>query len=384
MNKINSKLPNIPQSIFSVMSQLAKSHNAINLSQGFPDFNCSEELISLVSKYQKLGLNQYAPMHGVPELLTGISDKVKSLYKKYYDPFNEIIITSGATEAIFIAISTLVSPGDEVILLEPAYDSYAPTVILNGGIPIFVPLSKTNFTVRFDLLKSKITNRTKAIIVNSPHNPTGSIISESDIKNFEEITRDKNIFFISDEVYEHILFDGNKHISFCSSEELSEKTFVISSFGKTYHTTGWKVGYCAAPQKMIAEFEKIHQFVVFSVNTPVQYAYAEYIKDEQKYLHLNEFYQQKRDIFLRTISKSKFKFTPARSTYFQLLDYSDISELDDITFASRLTEKYKIATIPLSPFYSSRYNEKLIRICFAKRDKVLIEAGEILNTIEHL
>jgi len=372
------KLPNITSSIFAVMSKMANDYGAINLSQGFPDFNCSEELINLFHKYSLGGFNQYAPMAGVPTLREMISDKTYELYSKRYNPENEITITSGATEALFTAITSVVSPGDEVIIFEPAYDSYVPVVQINGGKPVFIPLDKKDFSIDWKRVKESLTSKTKLIIINSPHNPTGSVISIDDLHKFEDIVRDKELFIISDEVYEHIIFDGIKHVSISESEELSQKSFVISSFGKTFHTTGWKVGYCSAPERLTKEFRKVHQFVVFAVNTPAQYAFSEYMKDKEHYTNLNAFYQNKRDLLLNALSGSRFKFTPARGTYFQLIDYSDISELDDMAFTEYLTKEVQVATIPLSPFYSGVNDEKLIRICFAKKDEVLIKAAKMI------
>jgi methionine transaminase len=371
---INSKLPNFGTTIFTLMSKMASDYGAINLSQGFPDFNCSEELIELVNEFMKKGLNRYAQMPGVPILREVISSKIEKLYGRKYSPGNEIIITAGATQAIYTAVTASINNGDEVIILEPAYDSYAPSVIFNGGIPVFIPPNKNDFSIDWDSVKDSITRKTKMIMINSPHNPTGNILTGDDIKSLEEITRGTNILILSDEVYEHIIFDGEEHLSISSSEELSERAFVISSFGKTFHTTGWKVGYCSAPQNLIKEFKKVHQFLVFSVNTPIQYAYAEFLKDEGRYLSLNNFYQSRRDLVLQILGGSRFRFKPAKGTYFQLLDYSEISNENDMKFSEYLTKEIGVAVIPLSPFYSKGSNEKYIRICFAKRDEVLIEA----------
>jgi methionine aminotransferase len=376
------KLPNFGSSIFAIMSQMANDHGAINLSQGFPDFNCSEELINLFHNYSLGGFNQYAPMAGVPALRESISDKTNELYARRYKPESEITVTSGATQGLFTAITALISPGDEVILFEPAYDSYAPSVEINGGTPIIIPLNKTDFSIDWDRVRDSITDKTKLIILNSPHNPTGGVISIDDLHNFEEIVRDKKLFIISDEVYEHIIFDGIKHVSISQSEELSRKSFIISSFGKTFHTTGWKVGYCLAPEELMKEFRKVHQLIVFAVNTPAQYAFAEYLKNKEHYIKLNLFYQGKRDLLLNALRDSRFKFTPAKGTYFQLFDYSEISQLDDMKFTEQLTKKYGVATIPLSPFYSRDYHDKIIRLCFAKNDNVLLKAAEILSQVE--
>ncbi len=376
----DSKLSGLGLSIFAIMSKMALDYNAINLSQGFPDFNCSEELIILVNKYQKEGFNQYAPMPGVQQLRERIAQKIKKLYKKGYDYNDEITITAGATQALFTAITAIIKSGDEVIIIEPAYDSYSPVVLMNGGTPKFVSLGK-DFSFDWQSVKDSISERTKMIIINSPHNPTGSVLNESDIKVLEEITRNTKIILVSDEVYEHIIFDGQKHFSLCQSEELSQRSFVISSFGKTYHTTGWKIGYCTAPKTLTEEFRKIHQFIVFAVNTPIQYAYADYLNKPEHYLSLNSFYQSKRDLLISSLKESKFKITPTSGTYFQILDYSEISELNDMDFSTYLTKEIGVTVIPISPFCTIDKSRKIIRVCFAKRDEVLLQAAEKLKKI---
>jgi methionine aminotransferase len=381
MKNPNSKLPKIGESIFATMTKMANDYKAINLSQGFPDFNCSEELLERVAYYQSRGFNQYAPMPGVLSLRKKISEKIEKIYGRKYNPDSEIVVTAGGTQALYTAITAVVSPGDEVIILEPAYDSYAPSVLINGGVPVYISLSKINYSIDWDKVEKSVSAKTKLIIINSPHNPTGSVLSENDIATLEKIIRNKNIYLISDEVYEHIIFDGNIHYSFSLSPELSERTFVISSFGKTYHTTGWKVGYCAAPEKLMNEFKKIHQFIVFAVNTPIQHAYADLMEKEELYLGLSKFYQAKRDLMTSLLSKSKFTFKPARGTYFQLLDYSSISDLNDREFSEYLTKEIGVAVIPLSPFYSEGSQDKIIRICFAKKDEVLKAAAEKLCRI---
>ena len=378
---LNSKLPDTGTTIFTIMSRMAAESNAINLSQGFPDFNCNEELLDLVDYYMRKGFNQYAPMSGISVLRHKISEKINKLYGHKYDPENEINITAGATQAIYTAASAVINPGDEVILFEPAYDSYAPAVKINGGIPIYIPLNEADFSIDWDKAANAVTDRTRMIFLNSPHNPTGSVINEADIKNLEDITRNRDIFVLSDEVYEHIVFDEKKHISVSGSKELAKKSFVVSSFGKTYHTTGWKMGYCAAPDNLMKEFRKIHQFIVFAVNTPIQHAYAEYMDNESHYIKLNYFYEKKRDIFLRYLKNSRWKFKPACGTYFQLLDYSAITNMNDMEFAEKLTREAGIATIPLSPFYNDKRSANLLRVCFAKKDDVLEEAAEILGKI---
>lgn len=378
---LQSKLPEIGTSIFSVMSKMAVDHNAINLAQGFPDFNCSDELIELVNHYQKKGYNQYAPMSGVEKLRKQISKKIEKLYGRSYDSENEITVTAGATQAIYTAITTVVHPGDEVIIIEPAYDSYVPGVKASGGIPIYVKLNPDDFSYNWEAIRNSISIKTKLIIFNSPHNPTGSLITYDDIKQLEVLIKGTDIIIISDEVYEHIIFDGEKHISLAESDELVKRSFVISSFGKTFHTTGWKMGYCAAPDNLMKEFRKMHQFVVFSANTPIQHAYAEYLKDENHYLNLNDFYQKKRDIFRDKIKHSKFKLLPCKGTYFQLMNYSNISKFDDMSFSEYLTKEIGIAVIPISPFYDKGDSNKIIRICFAKQDEVLKKAAGIFSKL---
>jgi len=381
MHTFNSKLPDTGISIFAKMTRLANQYNAINLSQGFPDFNCPDELIELVHHYMKNGLNQYAPMQGVYQLREAVSTKMLKLHSRQYDPDNEITITAGATQALFTAISSVINKNDEVIIFEPAYDSYVPAVRVNGGIPVFVPLNNNDYSIDWDLTRKNITSRTKLIIINSPHNPTGSIIKYSDLRELEKIVKNNDIYIISDEVYEHIVFDGNEHISLMRSDILAKKSFIISSFGKTYHTTGWKMGYCAAPGILTAEFQKLHQFNVFSVNTPIQYAYSDFLKNESHYLDLGNFYQQKRDYLTEKIKDSKLKIKKCSGTYFQLLDYSGVSQLDDRKFSEYLAREIGIAVIPLSPFYKNKYTEKIIRICFAKTNEVLKKAADLLNKI---
>ena len=378
---ITSKLPYVGTSIFTVMSKMANEYDAINLSQGFPDFNCPDELIDFVHYYQKKGFNQYAPMQGVLPLRSEISKKIEKLHGRFYNPETEITITAGATQALFTAISCIVNKGDEVIVFEPAYDSYVPAIQANGGKPVFVPLKKDDYSIDWMLTKKSITTKTKLIIINSPHNPTGSVIGLNDIRELEKTVKGKNIFIISDEVYEHITFDGYEHISISRSDILAKRSFIISSFGKTYHTTGWKMGYCAAPELLMREFQKLHQFVVFSANTPTQYAYAEFLKIESHYLDLGKFYQQKRDYFVSKIQNSNFKIKRCKGTYFQLLDYSNFSKLNDKKFAEYLTKEVGVAVIPLSPFYKKPYNEKIIRVCFAKREEILESAAKLLNKL---
>lgn len=379
--KISSKLPDVKTSIFAIMSKMANEYNAINLSQGFPDFNCSEQLIELVHHFMKNGNNQYAPMQGTFELRKQISLKVKRDYGREYNPEREITITAGATQALYTAFSALVNKGDEVIIFEPAYDSYLPAIIANGGIPISIKLDASDFSIPWQEVEKSITKKTKCIVFNSPHNPTGAILNESDILQLERIVKNTNIFLISDEVYEHIIFDNQKHLSFAGYNELVKRSFIISSFGKTFHTTGWKMGYCCAPENLTTEFRKFHQFIVFTVNTPIQLAVAEFLKDVTNIYSLPHFYQAKRDLFSSFIKNSKFILKNCDGTYFQLLDYSRISDKNDLEFSEYLTKEIGVAVIPISPFYKDGTNNKLIRVCFAKRDEVLKEAAEKLVSI---
>ena len=379
--KIISKLPNVGLTIFSEMTKLANELNAINLSQGFPDFEPQTELKELVTKYMMDGFNQYAPMQGVLLLRERIAEKVIDLYGVEYGPETEITITSGATEAVFAAITAVVGPGDEVIVFEPCYDAYVPAIELCGGVPVYCSLKFPEYSIDWDVVENNISPRTKLIILNSPHNPSGSVMLEKDFKHLTRIVNNSEIFVLSDEVYEHIIFDGQQHESICKFPELRERGFVINSFGKTYHTTGWKIGYCLAPQMLSTEFRKIHQYLTFASNTPVQYAYAEFLRRKEIYLDLPDFYQKKRDIFLRLVKKSRFKALPCKGTYFQMLDYSGISREPDMEFAKRLTSNPGIAAIPPSVFYHNREDNKVLRFCFAKKDETLQEAAELLCQI---
>lgn len=379
--KIPSKLPQIGVTIFTIMSALANDHNAINLSQGFPDFDVSPDLLALVDKYMRAGYNQYAPMQGVPILRERISEKVQELYNASYDPAFEITVTSGATEALYAAITAVVQKGDEVIVLEPAFDSYVPAIELNGGIPVYVKFKFPDYRIDWDDVKTAISPKTRLIILNSPHNPTGAVFSDKDIAELKSVVRNTDVLILSDEVYEHIIFDGRIHESISSYPELAERSFVVSSFGKTYHTTGWKIGYCLAPVELSKEFQKVHQFLTFSSNTPIQLAYAEFMQDKDDYLNLSAFYQQKRDTFLQLIKTSRFKAIPCHGTYFQMLDYSAISHEPDVEFSKRLTMEYGVASIPPSVFYNNQDDHKVLRFCFAKKDETLERAAEKLCKI---
>ena len=379
--KIQSKLPKVGVTIFTVMSRLANDYDAINLSQGFPDFDVSPELIALVEKYMRSGHNQYAPMQGVPELREAIAQKTFELYNTRYDPQTEITVTSGATEALYAAITAVVEKGDEVIVFEPAYDAYVPVIQLSGGIPVYIELKFPDYKIDWDEVQNAISKKTKLIIFNSPHNPSGAVLSSEDITALKSIIEHTDMMILSDEVYEHIVFDGLRHESMARYPELTERSFVVSSFGKTYHTTGWKIGYCLAPSSLTKEFQKIHQFLTFTSNTPVEYAYAEFMQNKDAYLNLSLFYQKRRDKFLSLIEASRFKALPCRGTYFQLLDYSGISDESDLEFSKRLTIEHGVASIPISVFYNQRDDHKVLRFCFAKQDRTLERAAEKLCKI---
>lgn len=381
-NLIGSKLPNTGTTIFATMSKLAAENNAINLSQGFPDFNCDKELIALVNKHMLAGNNQYAPMPGLMSLREAIAVKTEELYSAKYDPETEITVTAGATQAIFTAISAIIREGDEVIIFEPAYDCYQPAIELNGGKTIYLQLKAPSYSIDWEELKKVLNYRTKMIIINTPHNPTGSIMTAADMAKLEKLTKGTDIVIISDEVYEHIIFDGYEHQSVARYPKLAERSFIISSFGKTFHTTGWKMGYCVAPKNLMAEFRKVHQFMVFCCNTPIQHALAEYLKNKSNYMDLGKFYQQKRDYFVRLIKDSQFSFEPASGTYFQLLRYNNLSKEKDTNYAIRLTKEFGIASIPISVFYHNSIDNKVLRFCFAKKEETLERAAEILNKIK--
>ncbi len=378
---IPTKLPETGTSIFAVMSQMAAENHAVNLSQGFPDFPVSETLVERVHHYMKAGFNQYAPMQGVKPLRQAISKMFAEKYSVTYNPDTEINITAGATQALYTAISAFIKEGDEAIIFEPAYDCYAPAVTLNGGLVKYARLQFPDFNINWDELPRMITHRTRLIIINSPQNPTGSVLSSDDMLRLERLTRGMDIIVLSDEVYEHLIFDGLTHQSACLFPELAQHTLVIGSFGKTFHATGWKTGFVLAPEKLMTEFRKTHQFVVFASNTPVQYAIADFIGNKENYLHLSAFYQAKRDLFTDGLKNSRFKVLPAHGTYFQLLDYRGISDKPELEFALQLVEDYKIAAIPVAPFYQNNDDHRVLRFCFAKKEKTLREATKILSGI---
>jgi len=380
MNHI-SKLPDIETTIFTVMGNLSKKHKAINLSQGFPNFKSDQKLIDLVSKAMNSGYNQYAPMLGVRELREAIAEKFDKLYQTSYNPENEIVVTAGATQAIFTIISAFISPKDEVILFKPAYDCYEPAIELNGGKVIPIQLKYPDYQVDWDEVNKVFSEKTKMIVINTPQNPCGTVFFKEDMQQLEALTRDTNCIVLSDEVYEHMVFDGLQHQSACLFPDLKERTFITASFGKTFHNTGWKMGYCCGPKELMKEFIKVHQFNVYSVNTPMQMALAMYLQDENNYKYLSVFFQQKRDVFLEAIKDSRFNFTPSRATYFQVLNYKNISQEHDVDFAKRLVTEFGVASIPLSVFNTNRLDEKVLRFCFAKKEETLLKAAEILSTL---
>jgi len=379
-----TKLPKVGTTIFTEMSQLAAEHNAINLSQGFPDFDGPLALLDRVTYYMENGANQYAPMIGVPSLRNAIAVKAERLYSCHVDADSEVTVTSGATEALFAAIGSVVTSGDEVIVFDPAYDSYEPAIELNGGKAVHLALQAPDFVINWQQVATAITDRTRMIVINSPHNPTGSVLSECDLDQLEALLKGTDILLLSDEVYEHICFDG-EHQSMLRRPELAKRAFVVSSFGKTFHTTGWKVGYCIAPEPLTCEFRKLHQYLTFCTVHPIQLALADFMNDfPEHYLELPKFYQQKRDLFCQLMAGSRFSFSPADGTYFQLMDYSGMSEhtsKSDVEFARWLTTDVGVAAIPISVFYEAAPEQKLVRFCFAKDDATLKLAAEKLCKI---
>lgn len=379
---IRSKLPDVGTTIFTVMTRMAQQYGAINLSQGFPDFDCPAPLRERVAHYLNDRRNQYAPMTGVPELREQIALKIADLYGCRADADQEITVTSGATEALFDAIQACVGPGDEVILFDPAYDSYDPAVRLAGGIPVHIPLTRPDFGIDWQRLQSSINNQTRLIVINSPHNPSGSVLQQEDLDQLAHLIRDHNILVLSDEVYEHMVFDGGQHQSVLRHEELRSKSFAVFSFGKTYHATGWKLAYCVAPAELMAEFRKVHQFVTFTSTSFLQYAVADFMRDHpEHHLELPGFYQAKRDRFCELISPSRLRFVPSAGTYFQCADYSAISDLPDREFSAWLCQQKGVATIPMSPFYAQDPNTRIVRFCFCKDDQTLQKAAAILNSL---
>lgn len=378
---VSSKLPGVGTTIFTVMSALAQEHGAINLAQGFPDFPSSQRLNELVAHYMRQGYNQYAPMAGVPILRQRIAEKIDGLYGVKIDPDKEITITCGATEGIFTAIGALVSPGDEVIIFEPAYDSYRPSIELFGGVTKSFELSAPDYTIDWDRLMRLISMKTRMIIINTPQNPIGKILKPADMQALEKLVSSSDIIILSDEVYEHMVYDGYEHQSVLRYPALRERALAVYSFGKTFHNTGWRIGYCVAPPALTAEFRKVHQFNVFSINTPMQYALADFLEDPHEYLGLGTFFTHKRDFFLDAIEGSLFRPLLSEGSYFQLCDYSQISTEPDVDFCRHLTMEYGVAAIPVSVFYHSKRDEKIIRFCFAKKEETLERAAKLLREI---
>ena len=379
--RIDSKLPRVGTTIFTVMSRLAAEHNAINLSQGFPDFDCAPELRALVTKYINAGLNQYPPMAGVAPLREAIAEKNEALYGIRYDVEQEITVVPGATYGIYTAVAAMIRPGDEVILFEPTYDSYAPAVEVHGGVPVYVQLRYPEYSIDWQAVQNAITPRTKLLIINTPNNPTATVMSSEDMRMLEGLLRNTDIAVISDEVYEHIVFDGHQHQSVTRFPGLAERSFLVSSFGKTYSVTGWKMGYVAAPKELMAEFRKVHQFNVFVANGPFQYAFAEFMQNPDAYLQLAAFYQKKRDFFLDGLKGSRFKPLPSRGTFFQNLAYDAISDEKDTELAVRLTKEHGVASIPVSVFYRQPPAHRVLRFCFAKSEQTLAKGAEILSRL---
>ena len=372
--QIQSKLPNVGITIFTTMSVLAQEHKAINLGQGFPDFMMSEELIDLVNESMKAGNNQYVHMNGLPALRESLAAKCLNLYNNKVDVNDEITITPGGTYAIYTALTTVLNKGDEVIVFEPAYDSYIPNIEINGAVPILISLQYPTYRIPWDVVRAKITAKTKMIMINSPHNPTGMVLDEEDINQLKQIVAAHDLFILSDEVYEHLIFDDKKHLSILNYPELFERSFVCFSFGKTYHCTGWKLGYCIAPKSLMQEFRKVHQFNCFSCNSPVQFALATYLKNENAYLSLGKSLQQKRDYFRTLMQATPFKLIPSHGSYFECYSYEGLSEMNDFDLAVHLTKNYGIATIPVSSFYKNKEDNKVLRFCFAKKETTLESA----------
>lgn len=379
---MQSKLPLVGTSIFTVMSQLAVKHGAINLGQGFPDFPMSAELIDCVHQAMLSGGNQYAHTNGVPALRNALSEKIKDLYASAIHPETEITITPGGTYGLYTAFTTIIQPGDEVIIFEPAYDSYIPNITLNGGVVVPIALDYPGYTIPWDKVKVAITPKTKAILVNTPHNPTGMVMTQSDILQLQEIVVTNNLYLISDEVYEHLIYDHQPHESVLKYPELFKRSFVVYSFGKTYHCTGWKLGYCIAPAALMKEFRKVHQFNVFSCDTPKQIGIAQYMENKNAYLGLGDFYQAKRDTLRDLLKATPLKYIPSSGSYFESYSYANISDESDTAFAERLVSDYGVATIPMSAFYHDGTDHKVIRLCFAKEESTLKAAAACLQKLK--
>ena len=381
MLSISSRLPDIGTTIFDIMTKMANENGALNLSQGFPDFEIDSRLVSLVNEFMTKGYNQYATMLGVAPLRQVIAEVIERSYGHRVSWETDITVTSGATEGLFACIAAFVSPGDEVILFDPAYDSYDPAIRLNGGIPVHINLTFPDFSIDWDLVRKKITSKTRMIMINTPHNPTGSVLKKPDLEELERISLKHNLIVLSDEVYERLMYDGLQHQSVLTLPGLASQSLAISSFGKTFHATGWKMGYVVAPEYLSREVRKTHQFIVYSVNTPIQYALAEYLKTPEHYTSLGRFYQEKRDYFLSRMNGSSFQPLKTEGSYFQLFSYRKISDKGDIEMAEEMTKKHKVACIPVSVFYKDKTDNRLLRFCFAKKRETLEKATEILKKI---
>lgn len=378
---LTSKLPNITETIFTKMSMLALQHNAINLGQGFPDFPMSEELVERVHHYMTTGHNQYVHMNGLPLLRQVLAEKIFSLYSSKIDVDKEITVTPGATYAIYTALTTVLRPGDEVIVFEPAYDSYIPNIEINGGVPVLIELKYPEYKIDWNEVRSKVTPKTRMIMLNTPHNPTGSVLSKDDIEQLRALVKDTGIFILSDEVYEHLIFDKKAHESILKYPDLFSRSFVTFSFGKTFHCTGWKMGYCVAPANLMSEYRKVHQFNCFTCNTPIQFAIADVLKNKKSYTTLPDFMQEKRDYFHEKMRQTRFTALPSYGSYFQLYSYKDISDENEMDFAVRLTKEYGVATIPTSAFYKNGTDNKVLRFCFSKKEATLDAAVERLKKV---
>lgn len=378
MIPINSKLPGTANTIFSVMTKLAEEHQAINLSQGFPDFDTDPKLIAMVADYMHKGFNQYAPMTGIPALRSLITAKTNKLYGSDYDAENEVTVTAGGTQALFTAIATCINPGDEVIIFEPAYDSYAAAIRMHGGLVKTYEMIPPDYGIDWDIVKRLFSANTKMIILNSPNNPTGSVLSDTDMQCLIKLTKGTDVLILSDEVYEHIVYDGLKHLSIASYPELKERSFIVGSFGKVLHATGWKAGYCLGPENLMKELRKVHQFSIFSVHTPVQYAIAEYLQDESKYLGLADFFQEKRDYFRSMLGQTRFNLLPCKGSYFQCVTFDHLSEETDVALATRLVKDFGVASVPVSAFFTRNTDHHALRFCFAKKKETLEQAVEKL------
>ncbi len=380
--QLESKLPKVGTTIFSVMSQMASEYDAVNMAQGFPEFPVSQELIDLVYQNMQIGHNQYAPMPGLPLLRNAIAEKIKNTGGVSLDPDKEITVTVGATEAIFSSIMATVGKGDEVIVLEPAYDCYIPAIELAGATPVPLALKSPDFSPNWELINQSINKNTKILLINTPHNPTGAVLGKQDVEKLKNILKaNPQLMLLSDEVYEHIIFEGKEHFSVLKDEFLASRSIAVYSFGKTFHATGWKIGYVVAPEMIMKEIRKVHQYNCFTVHTPSQYALAEYLQHEKNYSGINDMYEKKRDFFVEAVKKSRFKIVPSYGTYFQILDYSGISDLPDMEFAEKLIKEHGLASIPVSAFYSDRKDDHLLRFCFAKGEETLQKAADILCKI---